>query len=162
MVQLPEYIFQSSGIKAVLQTVSIWLWLFKLHWYCTGIFNRTGWTLSFLVKMLSLLENPSELWCICAPVLSYAVAFYQLESFVASANNFVASFGLLLVVLLGFLLLFYFVVLGFLFFFFLIVLQPFFLPLYSNSKLWITSWCLSSRKFLQRYNIRWFMHFFLV
>lgn len=74
--------------------------------------------MSFLVKMLSLLENPSELWCICAPVLSYAVAFYQLESFVASANNFVASFGLLLVVLLGFLLLFYFVVLGFLIFFF--------------------------------------------
>lgn len=81
--------------------------------------------MSFLVKMLSLLENPSELWCICAPVLSYAVAFYQLESFVASANNFVASFGLLLVVLLGFLLLFYFVVLGFLIYLFFFLFNCF-------------------------------------
>lgn len=64
-----------------------------------GIFNRKELTLSLLVKMLSLLEDPLELWCIYAPVLSYAVAFYLLESFVASANNFVTSFGLFLVVL---------------------------------------------------------------
>lgn len=48
--------------------------------------------------MLSLLEDPSELWCISVPVISYAAAFYLLESSVASANNFVACFGLLLAV----------------------------------------------------------------
>lgn len=80
-----------------------------------GIFNRKELTLSLLVKMLSLLEDPLELWCIYAPVLSYAVAFYLLESFVASANNFVTSFGLFLVVLVFSN-------------FFLITLQPFLPP----------------------------------